>query len=822
MSDIEKELHVSNQPLLIVGDININIIKDEPISSQFMQLLESYGAKIINNNITRMSSNSLLDHCILRDVNSIQSISTISNSMSDHEMIIAVFHCCKIKDEHSFLRHYTNYTSASQDFLMNLHTLANLNDVNSQVEYFIEQLNSAIRSNTQTKLFKIKHNVAPWMNFQILKSMKHLENLHSKINKKVKEGKQVDKLRRKFDEAKLVLNEQINRRYSMYMHDAFRNSNPKNAWRKINEIIGKSTKHESIQLNVDDRMVEDELEVANYMNKYFQSVTNNNCPNLNFRECVQNVKFNNNNFFLLPTDELEVAMIISNLKTLKSSGCDKITIKTLKELKNQISKPLAEIINNIFVGGTYPDALKAALITPVLKKSEKNVVSSYRPISILSNVDKIIGKILLKRFEDFLIKSDYCDHGQHGFKKGMGTETALMDFNYTLMDSIDKKKIVLVVSLDASHAFDLLPHNVLIAKLERMGIRGIPLNLISSYLHNRTHATKINNIISSFVEVSGGVAQGSILGPFLFNTQLDDMKNLKLNSQIIRYADDINVLLSCEAKEINGSILRLIEDVEKIIEYHERNGLTINAAKSKFVVFKKPSQHLSPHLAIKLKDGSTIEETDSLKYLGCIFDNHLSMNEHIDHILKRTNPIISVLSRLKWSLPSNILLSIYFAHVHSHFLYGISIYGNANSDNMNKLQVAQNRALKSVFKLGYDHSTQDIYTALDGKVLPIKGLQILSSLTFAYKLKRGLIKCNIPININSKHLRNNSDFIATSFSSNYGKYNFTHSVLNIFNRLPAEVKKTKSLIYFKQSTIKLLTLKIANLLLCNRDISLIL
>jgi hypothetical protein len=818
MGDIEKELHTSNQPLLIVGDININIMKVEPLSAQFTQLLESYGAKIVNTNITRVSSGSLLDHCILRDVSSLHSVSTISNSMSDHEMIIAVFRCCKIKDEHSFVRHFTNYTSARQDFLTNLHTLAKPNDVNKQIEWFIEEINSVIQSNTQTATFKVKHNVAPWMNFKILKSIKHVENLHAKINKKEKEGKQVEKLKKKFNEAKLLLNEQIGRRYSAYMHDAFRNSNPRNTWRKINQLIGKNTKHESIQLIVDGRVVEDDLEIANLMNKYFQCVTNNNYSIHNFDACVENVKFNNNNFFLLPTDELEVAMIISNLKTLKSSGCDKITIKTLKELKNQISKPLAEIINNIFASGIYPDALKAALITPVLKKCDKLIVSSYRPISILPNIDKIIGKILLSRLEGFLIKFEYFDDSQHGFKKQMGTETALMEFNHFLMDSIDKKKIVLVISLDASHAFDLLPHDVLIAKLEKMGMRGIPLNLLISYLQNRTHATKINNRISSFLEVNGGVAQGSILGPFLFNTQLDDIKNLKLNSKIIRYADDINLVISCEANQINEAIVKLIEDVENIIEYHTRNGLLINAAKSNFVIFKKSSQQLPPHLEIKLQDGSIIEQAKSLKYLGCIFDNHLTMTEHIDYILKRINPIVSVLSRLKWSLPSNILLNIYYAHVHSHLLYAISIYGNASSENIKKLQVAQNRALKSVFKLQFDHPTQDIYTTLSGKVLPIKGLQVLSSLSFVFKLKRGLLKCNIPININTNQLRSNNNFIATSFSSNYGKYNFTHSMINIFNRLPADVKKTESFNYFKQSTIKLLTDNIANLLLCKRDI----
>jgi hypothetical protein len=474
----------------------------------------------------------------------------------------------------------------------------------------------------------------------------------------------------------------------------------------------------------------------------------------------------------------------------------------------------------MFETGSYPEILKNAVITPILKKQDKTSPSAYRPISILPNMDKIVGKLLLNRLDTFLTKHNYHDSHQYGFKKKIGTEHALIDFNYILLKELDICNSVLVAALDLSNAFDRLPHNPLLMKMSRMGVRGIPNKLLGNYLSNRTHSTRVNQSVSTPATTNRGVAQGTVLAPFLFNLQLDDLKNVKLNATMYRYADDIVLLLPCKHSEITNALSKLQIDIERIIEYHKSNGLLINCTKSKFIIFHKNNQKTDPDLSLKLRDGTAIPKVDTFKYLGCTFDTTLAMNAHIDIIIEKIKPIVAVLSRLKWTLTTNVLFKIYFANVHSHLMYAAMVYGNANSSNLKRLQTLQNRALKSVLKLNIDHNTVTLYQHLKGKVLPIKGIQYWAALKWAFKVKRGDFKTNIPISYVNNNLRNNGDFVATSFSSIHGKMNVTYSVLNLFNNLPPAVKNCKNFSQFKANAVKLILNNISHLLTCNRDWSL--
>ena len=111
---------------------------------------------------------------------------------------------------------------------------------------------------------------------------------------------------------------------------------------------------------------------------------------------------------MTPTDAHEVNLIISSVNSLP--------IKILKLLKNDISTHLADIFDLSFSSGVFPSILKIAEVIPVHKNELNQFCSNYRPISILSNIDKIIEKIMYNRIYNFLDKNNTIYFLQFGFR----------------------------------------------------------------------------------------------------------------------------------------------------------------------------------------------------------------------------------------------------------------------------------------------------------------------------------------------------------------------------------------------------------------------
>ena len=183
---------------------------------------------------------------------------------------------------------------------------------------------------------------------------------------------------------------------------------------------------------------------------------------------------------------------------------------------------MAYIINNSIKFGIFPDKLKLAEIIPVYKKGDPGIISNYRPISLLSSFAKVIEKVMHARIKNFFIKNKLFSPEQHGFLEGRSTDTAVFQFLRKIIDSLEKKEIILGLFLDLSKAFDCLNYDLFILKLEKYGVRGPALAWVKSYLSNRYHRVVLEKDntkhVSRAKKVVMGIPQGSIIGPlFLCN-----------------------------------------------------------------------------------------------------------------------------------------------------------------------------------------------------------------------------------------------------------------------------------------------------------------
>ena len=145
-----------------------------------------------------------------------------------------------------------------------------------------------------------------------------------------------------------------------------------------------------------------------------------------------------NDFFLTPTDKNEISLIISSLDSHKSSGLNNIPVKILKLLKNDISQQLSDIFNMSFSTGQFPSVLKIAKVIPILKKQSRVDYTNYRPIFLLSSIEKIIEKLTYKRLSNFLDINNLMYSLQFGFRAKYSTNHALINLSESTRQSLDQ------------------------------------------------------------------------------------------------------------------------------------------------------------------------------------------------------------------------------------------------------------------------------------------------------------------------------------------------------------------------------------------------
>ena len=291
--------------------------------------------------------------------------------------------------------------------------------------------------------------------------------------------------------------------------------------------------------------------IANIFNNYFSTIGEKTQAKIKHSHKKYTDYLSNENpdtFFLSPTNKEEIKFILSSLDINKSTGPYSIPSKVLNMLKNDISEQLADLFNLSFTTGTFPTLLKTAKVIPIHKKDSKSNFTNYRPISLLSNLDKILEKLMHSRLSTFLNIKDIIYPLQFGFCQNYSTSYALIHLTETIKEALDQGKYGCGIFFDLQKAFDTVNHNILLGKLKHYGIRGVAYGWFESYLKDRKQYVSINGYNSKHLSISLGVPQGSVLGPLLFLIYINDLNTAIKHCKVHHFSDDANLL------HINGSI----------------------------------------------------------------------------------------------------------------------------------------------------------------------------------------------------------------------------------------------------------------------------
>ena len=168
--------------------------------------------------------------------------------------------------------------------------------------------------------------------------------------------------------------------------------------------------------------------------------------------------------FITPTEAHEINLIISLLNSDKSSGPNILPTKMLKLSKKEISTHLADIFNLYFSSGVFPSILETGKVIPVHKNESKLFYPNYRPISLLSNIDKTIEKIMYNRIYKFLDKNNIIYFLQFGFQQHYSTSYDLLNLTEAILKALDNGNFACDVFVDLQKAFDTVDHSILLSK----------------------------------------------------------------------------------------------------------------------------------------------------------------------------------------------------------------------------------------------------------------------------------------------------------------------------------------------------------------------
>ena len=193
----------------------------------------------------------------------------------------------------------------------------------------------------------------------------------------------------------------------------------------------------------------------------------------------------------LTFSEDDVHKVLKNLDTSKATGPDGVSNTLLKKCANAISQPLCCLFNKSLSCGKFPSDWKKANVSPIFKSNDKQKHTNYRPISLLSNIGKILERLVFMRLYEYCMNNGLLTWRNSAYKAYDSTTNQLIYLTHKIYEALDKGQDVCLVSLDASAAFDRVWHEGLIHKLKQNGIKGMMLPWLIDYLSNRAQRVVI-------------------------------------------------------------------------------------------------------------------------------------------------------------------------------------------------------------------------------------------------------------------------------------------------------------------------------------------
>ena len=491
-----------------------------------------------------------------------------------------------------------------------------------------------------------------------------------------------------------------------------------------------------------------------------------------------------------------VLKLLNGLDINKSTGPDNISPRLLKETGAVIAPVLTFIFNQSLLTGELPDDWRMADIFPLHKKGPRNLPENYRPISLTCIACKVMEHIVYSSISRFLDTNKILCPRQHGFRAGHSCETQLILAIDDWAKTLDHGAQADVAIFDFSKAFDSVPHQRLLAKLEYYGISGNTLKWLKAFLTCRKQRVVLNNSQSSWQPVVSGVPQGTVLGPLLFLLYINDIDQ-DIQSTVRLFADDCILY-----REINNASDAQIlqDDINKFQAWASAWQMKFNSSKCHIMsITRKRNKFVAKY---NLGE-SQLSRVDSYPYLGVVISSDLRWRYHIDSVCAKATRTLNFVKRNCYRCSIEAKTLAYVSLVRPHLEYASAAWDPFTARDIKELEMVQRRAARFV-KRNYRSTTS--VTTLIGELgwNTLEHRRQTSRLTAMYKSVNSLNSVSPDqLHQHSRLTRqvdgNGLSFVQLQCRTDVYKYSFFRRTICNWNKLPLTIRSSPSTDAFKRT-----------------------
>ena len=560
-------------------------------------------------------------------------------------------------------------------------------------------------------------------------------------------------------------------------------------FRKAHQSIISLKNEEGLSVNDTESMCE---VLKNQYEKVFNK--KDSVPKVSLINPTDNITTNINDFFSEegPFTEIDICdedilYAIKATKINSAPGQDCLPPILLHKCASSLVKPLKMIMKKSLKNSDIPNIWKEAVITPIYKgKGAKSDPAQYRPISLTSQIIKLLERIVRLYLIQYLEANDAFPNSQHGFRPNRSTVTQLLEQYEAILDALCTQSNIDIIMLDYAKAFDKINHSILLHKLRDLGITGQIGKWLGQFLLDRTQRVSLNGHLSSPSKVTSGVPQGTILGPVLFLIYIADIGENVTNSIIASYADDSKVHKKIRNHQ-DGIDLQI--DINKLYEWTTVNLMEFNSSKFEALRIGK-NEDLKKEVTYKTPEGECIKATEVTKDLGVHFNSKGSFSDHIQLKSTKAKQMTGYICRTFITRDREVMLTLLRSLVLPIIDYSSVVWNPHLQQDINLLESPQRVLTSKIDGMeGLDYyqrlKTLNIYSSerrrdrylilyimkvLQGKV-PNPGI------SYKYSARRGKV-LTTPSVTTSK----------ASHAATLMHHSFTRRAPRIFNSLPKEIR----------------------------------
>ncbi len=759
LDPIMQKISLEKKQCVLMGDFNVDLLKAEikNDANLFYNNLSSHFFTPYILQPTRLQSKSLIDNIFFNSLEYQSKSGNILIEISDHLiqfLILEGYVRDKIlPDINMYKRDFKNFNEREfNEVVINGIDWDRIcafekNDPDFSCKNFINTFNFHLDEFAPYK--KVTKNeyklmLKPWITKVILQKCKERDSILKSISKEIDPAQKII-LRDIYKKLRNDITKEKRESKKAYYTAYFEKNKYKSTaiWKGIRSLVNvKSSKSSTIKLlDTNENLISDSKTVSDIFNNHFATIGSKIEQRIpfqpgNYKDYLNKkdgnnkliINFENNLFFLSPTDTEEVGKIIDGLDIKKSTGPNGVPVYILKIYKYFFSFWLSRLVNQCFEVGVFPDILKKAKVTPLHKKDSKLDFLNYRPISLLSVFSKVYEKLIYSRIYDYLTKYNFIYNKQFGFRSNYSTNHALISITEYIRERLDFGYYVCGVFVDLEKAFDTVNHNILCEKLNYYGLRGNINNLIQSYLVNRKQYVSINGFDSEIKNLNTGVPQGSSLGPLLFLIYINDFRLCLNETSSGHFTDDTFIMYSSKKLKTIETVVNT--ELSQVSKWLKLNKLSLNTDKTKLIFFHS-KQHTFNYDGISIKfDNKKLVPVDNVKYLGMYIDKYLTWDYHIQQLSKKLSRANGILSKIRHNAPIQTCLQLYYAIFYSHLTYGCNIWGLSTNENVRKIVVLQKKCIRIMTFSDFESHTNNLFLNL--KLLKVRDVIKFQQLRLVY------------------------------------------------------------------------------------------